>query len=252
MANANCVPVSRVLFLGALVVAATSWAQNRPSVAEQVAKVYGLDSFGQIEEIRYTFNAEGALNVARTWVWEPKTDQVSYDGKDKAGNPVKLTYRRSQVSSQATVVKDEIDPAFINDQYWLLFPFHLSWDASAKVEDTGVHKLPMGTGSAKRVVVTYPSDGGYTPGDTWELFIGNDNRIQEWIYHRAGSAKPTGFWSWQDYRKAGPLLVSLNHHGKLFFLPGSSKPLPEPKPVRIFFSDVSVKLVGSTTWVDAR
>jgi hypothetical protein len=32
-------------------------------------------------------------------VWEPKTDRVSYDGKDKGGKPVKLTYLRSQAGS---------------------------------------------------------------------------------------------------------------------------------------------------------
>jgi len=252
MIGRSHIVVIRLLVLGVLILAASSLAQERAPIAEQIAKTYGLDSFGQIEQIRYTFNAEGVLNVSRSWVWEPKTDQVSYDGKDKAGNPVRVTYRRSQVSSQSAVVKDEIDPAFINDQYWLLFAFHLSWDSSAKVEDTGEHKLAMGTGSAKRLVVTYPSDGGYTPGDTWDLFVGKDNRIQEWIYHRAGGAKPTGFWSWQDYKKAGPLLVSLDHHGKLFFLPGSQKPLPGGKPVRIFFSDVAVKLAGSNTWVKAQ
>jgi hypothetical protein len=100
-------------------------------------------------------------------------------GLHEAGQPVKLTYLRSQLSSQAAVVKDEIDPAFINDQYWLLFPFHLVWDSNAKVEDTGMQKLPLGKGSAKRVVVTYPSEGGYTPGDTWELFVGPDNHVHE-------------------------------------------------------------------------
>jgi hypothetical protein len=48
------------LFIGALVIgalglAATSWAQTRPPIVEQIAKTYGLDSFGQIEAIRYTF-----------------------------------------------------------------------------------------------------------------------------------------------------------------------------------------------------
>ena len=38
-----------------LVFAATSCTQKRPPVAEQIAKTYGLDSFGQIEAIRYTF-----------------------------------------------------------------------------------------------------------------------------------------------------------------------------------------------------
>jgi hypothetical protein len=240
MTSASRVPVIRLLFLGVLVLAATSWAQNRPPISEQIAKTYGLDSFSQIERIRYTFNLP-ELNLSRTWVWEPKTDQVSYEGKDKAGNPVKLTYLRSQLSSQPAVVKDEIDPAFINDQYWLLFPLHLVWDSSATVEDTGMHTLPLGKGSARRVVVTYPSTG-YSAGDTWELFVGTDHRIREWIYHHGGSPKWTAAWSWEDYKRAGPLLVSLDHPGK-----------KDGKPLRVFFSDVAVTLVGGAdTWVKAR
>ena len=242
-----------LLALAELVFAATSGAQARPPIVDQLAKTYGLDSFGQVEGIRYTFNADfGAFKLSRTWVWEPKADQVSYEGKDKAGKPVKLTYLRSQLSSQPDAVKNEIDPAFFNDQYWLLFPLHLIWDSSAKVEDTGMHKLSMGKGSARRIVVTYPSEGGYTPGDTWEIFLGADHRIEQWVYHHGGSAKPSGVWSWEDYKKAGPLLVSLDHHGTLFGMPGTWKPLPQSKPQRIFFSDVAVKLVGSDTWVNAQ
>jgi hypothetical protein len=239
MTNTSRVPVIGLLLVGVLVFAATSWAQTRPPLAEQIAKTYGLDSFSQIEQIRYTFNI-GGLNLSRTWVWEPKTDQVSYEGKDKAGNPVKLTYLRSQLGSQAAVVKDEIDPAFINDQYWLVFPFHLVWDSSAKVEDTGMHPLSLGKGSARRIVVTYPPDG-YSPGDTWELFLGTNNRIREWVYHHGGTPKWVGVWSWEGYKKAGPLLISLDHPGKR-----------DGKPVRVFFSDVAVKLVGdANTWVKA-
>jgi hypothetical protein len=248
MTNASRVGVIRALVLGMLVLTTSSWAQKTPPISEQIAKAYGLDSFGQIEQIRYTFNAEGAIKLSRTWVWEPKADRVSYEGKDKAGKPVKATYLRSQLSSQDASVKDEIDPAFINDQYWLLFPLHLSWDSSAKVEDMGTQKLPRGKGSAKRVVVTYPSGVGYTPGDIWELFVGNDNRIQEWVYRKGGSAKPTVIASWQDYKKAGPLLVSLDHQCS----PCGPLTTRDGKPARVFFSDVSVKLAGSNTWVNAQ
>jgi len=243
MRNASRVTMIRLLVLGVLVLAASSWAQKRSPIAEQIAKTYGLDSFGQIEGIRYTFNFDlGKVKVSRSWVWEPKIGQISYEGKDKAGKPVKLTYLRSQLSSQAAVVKDEIDPAFFNDQYWLLFPLHLSWDSSAEVEETGKHKLSLGKGSASRVVVKYPSEGGYTPGDTWELFVGADNRIQEFIFHRGGSKKPTVIVaSWGDYKKVGPLLVSLDHRGTA-----------DGNPLRVFFSDVSVKLVGSNTWMNAQ
>ena len=241
MTSVRRVLLIRLVFLGMWVLAAPVWAQERPPIADQIAKTYGLDSFSQIEQIRYTFNIP-ERTLSHTWVWEPKTDQVSYEGKDKAGQPVKLTYRRSQLSSQPAVVKDEIDPAFINDQYWLVFPFHLVWDSSAKVEETGMQKLPLGKGSAKRIVVTYPPEGGYAPGDTWELFVGTDNRIKEWVYHQGGSVEPTGLWSWEDYKKAGPLLVSLNHRGTY-----------KGKAVRVFFSDVAVKLVGgASTWAKAQ
>src|SRR5215472_16068898 len=80
---------------------AMSCGPKRPAIAEQIAKTYGLDSFGQIEQIRYTFNAQfPGVNLARSWIWEPKTGRVSYEGKDKAGNPVKVSYLRAQLISQ--------------------------------------------------------------------------------------------------------------------------------------------------------
>src|SRR5437762_115872 len=128
-----------------LILPATSWAQQRPPLAEQMAKTYGLDSFGQIEGIRYTFNFElSGRKFSRNWEWNPKTDTVSYEGKDKEGKPVKVTYPRSQLGSQSDAVKNQIDPAFINDQYWLLFPFHVIWDSSATVTDEGTQKLRLG------------------------------------------------------------------------------------------------------------
>jgi hypothetical protein len=245
MKNASRAMMIGLLTFGMLVLSSTSWAQKRPPIVEQIAKTYGLDSWGQIEGLRYTFNLELPalkLKLAHTWEWEPKTGKVTYEGKDKDGKPVKVTYLRSQLNSQPANVKDEIDPAFINDQYWLIFPFHVVWDTSADVQDTGKHKLPLGKGSAERVVVKYPSDGGYTPGDTWELFVGSDNRIEEFIYRRGGPKKPSVVTTtWAGYKKAGPLLISTDHRGTA-----------DGKPARIFFSGVSVKLTGSDAWINAQ
>ena len=242
MAKGRLTPI-RFLVFGVLVLAATSWAQTRPPIAEQIAKTYGLDSFGQIEAIRYTFNAQfPGVNVSGSWVWQPKTGQVSYEGKDKDGKPVKVTYVQSQLNGESAIVKDEIDPAFVNDQYNLLFPLHVYWDGSADVQDMGVQKLPLGKGSAKLVAVKYHKEGGYTPGDTWELYVGSDNRIEEFVYHRGGPKKPSVvIASWTGYKKAGPLLFSTDRRGTA-----------DGKPLRVFFSNVSVKLVGSDSWMDAQ
>ena len=235
--------VIRFLALGMLLILpATSGAQQRPPVVEKLAMTYGLESFGQIEAIRYTFNAQSPRgNHSRSWIWEPKTDRVTYEGEDKSGKPVKVTYLRSQLGSQPAEVKSRIDPGFINDQYWLLLPFHVVWDTSATVENAGMQKLPLGKGAAEKVVVKYPSAGGYSPGDTWDLYVGPDGRIQEFVYHRGEPRKPlVVIATWADYKKAGPLLLSLDHRGTA-----------NGKSVHIFFSNVAVKLVGSNTWVGA-
>src|SRR5262245_17559760 len=234
----------RFLILGVLAVAATSCSEKRVPVveqsakpqgltAEQVAKTYGLDSFGQVEAIRYTWNAQfPGVNLSRTWVWEPKTGQVSYEGKDKDGKPVKATYIRSQLDSQPANVKNEVDPAFVNDNYWLLFPLHAYWDKSATVSNQGIKQLPIGNGSGELVAVKYPSDGGYTPGDTWDLYIGKDNRVEQFIYHRGGPKKPSlVVATWEGYKKAGPLLISTDHNGTA-----------DGNPLRVFISDVAVKV----------
>jgi len=226
-----------------LIFAATSQAQERPPIFQQMFKAYGFESFGQIEKIHYTFNIEGLLS--RTWEWEPKTDLITYEGKDKDGAPVKLTYPRSQLSSQSDLVKNEIDPAFSNDNYWLLFVLRVSWDGSATITDEGMQKLPLGNGSAQRVVVKYPSEGGYAPGDTWELYVGGDHRIQEFVYHGGGPGTQKRpkllVATWAEYKKAGPLLISTDHRGTA-----------DGKPARVFLSDVSVKVTGSDSWMNAQ
>lgn len=240
---------SRVTIVGftgfwVLVLAATSWAQQRAPILEKIAQTYGLDSYGQVEAIRYTWNGEipGLFKVSHVWEWEPKTNKISYEGKDKDGKPVKVSYDASTLSSQSDQVKNEVEPAFVNDNYWLLFPLHAYWDTSATVTDEGMQKLPAGTGSAEKVVVKYPAEaGGYTPGDTWELYVGKDNRVEAMVYRRGGPKKPSVVVaSWTGYKKAGPLLISTEHRGTA-----------DGKPLHISITDVAVKTAGSDTWKKA-
>jgi len=228
-----------------LALAATSWAQQRDPIIEKIAKAYGLDSYGQVEAIRYTWNGEipGLFKVSHMWEWEPKSGKVSYEGKDKDGKPVKVTYDSSQLSSESDQVKNEVEPSFVNDNYWLLFPLHAYWDKSATITKEGAKKLPIGAGSAALVSVKYPAEaGGYTPGDTWDLYVGKDYRVQAMVYHRGGPSKPSLVTAkWIGYKKAGPLLFSTEH-------PGTA----DGKPLHISITNVAVKVTGSDKWVEAK
>jgi hypothetical protein len=224
------------LFSVILILASPSWAQTPAPIGEQIAKAYGLDGFGQIDAIRYTFNAQfSGVDLSRSWVWQPKTGHISYEGKAKDGTPVKVSYDQSHLGDAPANVRDEIDPAFVNDKYNLLFPLQFYWDG-VEAKDAGTQKLPLGQGSAKRVVVDY------SPGDIWELFVGPGNRIEEFAFHRGGPRKPSVvIATWEGYKKVGPLLISTDRRGTA-----------DDKPLRIFFTDVAVKLAGSDTWVDAQ
>jgi len=202
-----------------------------------VAKSYGLKSFDQIDKIRYTFNVKvGDKHIVRSWVWQPGSGEVSFFGKDKTSEPV--IYNHKNMGKAPSENLKKIDHQFINDQYWLLFPLHLAWDDKAKIEDTGRHKLPMGEGSGRRLVVTYPSTGGYTPGDVYEVFIDDDNKFTHWIFRRGGTTENPKTMTWEDHKQAGPLMISTNHRGKT----GN---------FNLYFTDVAVQLAGSDEWIEA-
>src|SRR5947207_13512868 len=103
MTNLSRLDAIRLFVFGVLllILPAASWAQQRPPIAEQMAKTYGLASFGQAEGIRYAFTAEfPGVKLSRSWEWNPKTDTVSSQATDKEARPVKLTYQRSQLDDQ--------------------------------------------------------------------------------------------------------------------------------------------------------
>ena len=67
--------------------------------------------------------------------------------------------------------------------------------------------------------------------------------LEEFIYHRAGAGFPKAYIAtWQGYERAGPLLFSTDHEGTT----------GDGKSLRVFFSDVAVKVVGSDKWVNAQ
>lgn len=205
----------------------------------QLAETYGLRDFEQIEEMRYTFNVSLPGRVlSRSWTWEPKTDRVTFRGTSEQGGVV--AYERSVLAGQPDEGIRKIDPQFVNDNYWLLFPLRVYWDQSAQVTaDPEPLPLPIGAGRARRLVVRYPKSEGYTPGDVYELFIDDSGRIAQWVYRKGGDPTPTRITTWEGYQQVGPLTLSLDHRSA----DGS---------FRVWFTDVAVRLTGRPDWITAR
>jgi len=114
---------------------ATAGAQQRPPIVERARQDYGLDSFGQIAAIRYTFNVQSQDAISLDHGLGAQNRPGHLEGKDKSGKSAKVTYLRSQIGSRSAEVKETIDPDFLNDNYAHL-PFHIVW-TRATVEDAG-------------------------------------------------------------------------------------------------------------------
>ena len=164
-----------VIFVSFLLIS-VSFSQTDNSLAEKVANAYGFKNIKNVKSVSFTFNVRAKDKlVVRNWYWEPGADKVTYKGKGEDGKEITYSYVTGTIDRNDTI-KTFVDARFINDQYWLLFPFHLIWDKKAEITDAGTRSYPISKKESHCLIVKYPpSAGGYTPGDIFQLYIGEDN-----------------------------------------------------------------------------
>jgi hypothetical protein len=213
-----CGWVAMVIFGGSIM------ADPARELAKEVAEASGLSRWQQVEKIKFTFHVQLPDQVLqRTWAWNPKSGEVVQYGNDGPA----LSWKRSELASASAEIK-EADARFINDSYWLIFPFRVVWDQGTALSlDASEQNLPFGEGKGRKLTVTYTGEGGYTPGDAYDLFIGKDNRIAAWVFRKGNAPEPTRITRWEEYRDFGGIPFSMNR--------------PGPDGFRIWFTDVSVE-----------
>lgn len=200
---------------------------NSKSFPQLIAGKYGIESFTNISSISYTFNVRNKdVNAKRQWIWEPKTGKVTYHGPDESGKNVDFTYNRNNMDKNSAMTIF-VDKKFINDQYWLLFPFHLVWDKNVEITNAGEKKFPLSNEKGTSLIVEYKNNVGYTPNDVFELFLGKDNMIKEWLYRPGGSKEKSRPYSWEGNKKFDGITISTEHNGS-----GNS--------VKVWFTDIKV------------
>lgn len=198
-------------------------------LADRIAARYGAADFPRVESISFTFNVlnQGKAK-ARIWTWFPKTDSVRFRGPDEKGLMLTAAYSRRNTFSMAAPQVAAIDKSFINDQYWLLFPLHLEWDkgttltmgssgdrlddlkpAGAKAKAEPASAVPP----RRMLSVRYPSAGGYTPGDSYDLVAEDDGTIHSWMFHKGAIDTVTMRAHWSPPVKVDGLPLSLDRPG---------------------------------------
>ncbi len=206
------------IFYGLLFLLFTYASASTSELANSLIKKYGMENFKNVKEIHFTFNGKLlGLGPSRSWIWKPQSDSVTYVDEKKS-------YSRKTMDSSFKA----IDAKFINDQYWLTFPFHLAWDKEIRItQEDSLMESPIKKEKLNKLVITYAQAKGYTPNDIYELFITPEGEIKEWIYYKQGNMKGGYSFTWEKTANFSGLLFSQEHKG--------------PAGFRVYFTDILVK-----------
>lgn len=198
----------------------TADSEKDSNLPQEIANAHGLESFEGIEELNFTFNVkvQDTVRSQRSWQWNPQTNEISL-----TENGTTKSYTQDE---ELTEDEKEIDQKFINDTYWFLFPYQLVW-SDAEITEEKKATAPISGETMDKLVVSYSNDGGYTPGDTYDIYYNDDLIVQEWVYKSADGNRemPT---TWEDYQDYNGMKIAKSHKS-----PDGS--------FELFFSDISVK-----------
>ena len=177
---------------------------QEPSVLEKVAHANGFGNWEQVAELKFTFNVDrDTTHFERTWIWKPKTNDITAISAE--GTTV---YNWADMDS----VANTINAGFINDKYWLLAPFQLVWDSkNIQHELSSAIKAPISNKPMQKLTIVYGSEGGYTPGDAYDLYFGDDMIIKEWVFRKGNAPEPSMTTTWEDYEDIGGLKIAKMH-----------------------------------------
>ncbi|WP_407556185.1 hypothetical protein [Winogradskyella sp. 4-2091] len=174
------------------------------TITEKIANAHGFENWKNVSEVKFTFQVDRDTikGKGRSWTWFPKNDKVKMTTSE-----TNIKYRRSQMDSTHV----NTDQKFINDKYWLLVPFQLVWDSSAKVSEPTFTVAPISKKQLNMLTITYPNEGGYTPGDAYDIYYDNDFMIREWVFRKGNSKEPSLTTTFENYKVYNGIKIATDH-----------------------------------------
>lgn len=174
------------------------------SVAKKIANVHGFENWKNVSEIKFTFKVDRdtIIGKGRSWTWNPKEDKVKMVAGDNS-----IEYLRSKMDSTHIGA----DRGFINDKYWLLVPFQLVWDSSATISETKKAEAPISKKELNMITITYSNEGGYTPGDAYDIYFDESYLIKEWVFRQGNSKQPSLTTTFENYKDYNGIKIATDH-----------------------------------------
>jgi hypothetical protein len=174
------------------------------TVLEKIANANGFENWKDVASIKFTFNVDrDSTHFERTWLWKTASNEVTMMTRQDT-----ITYNRKAVDSTMAAT----DGGFVNDKFWLLAPYQLVWDQkSFTYEHKENTETPISKTKMHKLTTVYANNGGYTPGDAYDYYFGDDYIIKEWAYRKENQAEPNMVTTWEDYKNINKLNISMMH-----------------------------------------
>ncbi len=115
-----------------LIQSCTQSSDSRKKVATDIAKANGIENFSKVKSLEFIFNVkrDTAAANSRHWKWFPQTNEVI-----SITDSATTKFNRKDTS---TPQLRKLNGQFTNDEYWLIYPYHLTWDTGCELEDSSI------------------------------------------------------------------------------------------------------------------
>ena len=173
------------------------------NMAHKIANAHGFENWDKVSQINFTFNVDkDSSHFERSWTWKPKTNDVTLTSKNE-------TISYSRIKMDSTAIK--ADQGFINDKFWLLIPFQMAWDKGTTITNPEKTKAPISNQEMNMITLRYSNEGGYTPGDAYDIFYDDNFLIREWIYRRGNTKEPSLTNTFENYQDYNGIKIAREH-----------------------------------------
>ncbi len=173
------------------------------NIAEKIANAHGFQNWYKVKAFHFTFGGKiDDPNSGRAWVWNPKTSDIKL-----TRNGEFIEYNRNNMDSVAL----KADRAFINDKFWALIPFQLVWDKGTIISEIEKSKSPVKQEELNKITILYSNEGGYTPGDAYDIYFDDNYIIREWSYRKENTPDPSLSNTFENYQEFNDLKIAQEH-----------------------------------------
>jgi hypothetical protein len=159
-----------------------------PHLGVTVARAMGLGYWRNLGRLAFTWT-HAPSGTVRSYEWHPrKGTVVARFGAAAEGR----TAQTLRLNEPVPADQAEYHRAWVNDSYWLALPLMMLDDGS-EIAELGELEVPgfPALGKPRALEVRYAEDEGYTGGDRYVLYVGQDDLPVAWAFHRGGAEEPT-------------------------------------------------------------